>query len=65
MLIAGEKKSVPSKAVTLKVAVNSPGIPKPVVVKDTYHAVAGRRALDLAPDEGQLRGVQGRELPRH
>ena len=40
MLIAGEKKSVPSKAVTLKVAVNSPGIPKPVVVKDTYHAVA-------------------------
>jgi hypothetical protein len=39
VLIAGEKKSVPSKAVTLKVAVNSPGIPKPVVVKDTYHAV--------------------------
>jgi hypothetical protein len=40
VLIAGEQKSVPSKAVTLKVAVNSPGIPKPVVVRDTYHAVA-------------------------
>jgi hypothetical protein len=39
VLIAGEKDSVPSKAVTIKVAVNSPGIPKPVVVKDTYHAV--------------------------
>jgi hypothetical protein len=38
--IAGEKDSVPSKAVTLKVSVNSPGIPKPVVVTDTYHAVA-------------------------
>jgi hypothetical protein len=39
VLIAGEKKSVPAKAVTLKVAVNSPGIPRPVVVRDTYHAV--------------------------
>jgi hypothetical protein len=38
--IAGEKESVASKAVTLKVSVNSPGIPKPVVVKDTYHAIA-------------------------
>jgi hypothetical protein len=38
--IAGETESVPSKAVTLKVSVNSPGIPRPVVVKDTYHAVA-------------------------
>lgn len=38
--IAGQRESVPSKAVTLRVAVNSPGIPKPVVVKDTYHAVA-------------------------
>ncbi|MBA3718126.1 MAG: hypothetical protein H0W87_07875, partial [Actinobacteria bacterium] len=38
--IAGEKKSVASKAVTLRVSVNSPGIPKPVVVKDTYHAIA-------------------------
>jgi hypothetical protein len=40
VLIAGEKDSVASKAVTIKVKVNSPGIPKPVVVKDTYHAVA-------------------------
>jgi len=38
--IAGENESVPSKAVTLRVAVNSPGIPRPVVVRDTYHAVA-------------------------
>jgi hypothetical protein len=38
--IAGETESVPSKAVTLRVAVNSPGIPRPVVVNDTYHAVA-------------------------
>jgi hypothetical protein len=38
--IAGETESVASKAVTLKVAVNSPGIPKPVVVTDTYHAIA-------------------------
>ena len=37
--IAGENDSVSSKAVTLRVAVNSPGIPRPVVVKDTYHAV--------------------------
>ena len=40
VLIAGEKDSVASKAVTIKVEVNSPGIPKPVVVKDTYHAIA-------------------------
>jgi hypothetical protein len=40
VVIAGAKESVPSKAVTLKVSVNSPGIPRPVVVKDTYHAVA-------------------------
>jgi hypothetical protein len=40
VLIAGAKESVASKAVTLRVAVNSPGIPKPVVVTDTYHAVA-------------------------
>jgi hypothetical protein len=40
VLIAGETESVPSKAVTLRVAVDSPGIPRPVVVKDTYHAVA-------------------------
>jgi hypothetical protein len=38
--IAGEKGSVASKAVTIKVSVNSPGIPKPVVVTDTYHAIA-------------------------
>lgn len=38
--IAGEKSPVASKAVTIKVTVNSPGIPKPVVVKDTYHAVS-------------------------
>jgi hypothetical protein len=38
--IAGEKASVASKAVTLRVSVNSPGIPRPVVVKDTYHAIA-------------------------
>ena len=38
--IAGEQESVASKAVTLKVAVNSPGIPRPVVVTDTYHAIA-------------------------
>jgi len=38
--IAGEQKTVASKAVTLKVSVNSPGIPKPVVVTDTYHAIA-------------------------
>jgi len=38
--IAGEKDQVASKAVTLKVLVNSPGIPRPVVVKDTYHAIA-------------------------
>ena len=38
--IAGEKESVASKAVTLRVEVNSPGIPKPVVVTDTYHAIA-------------------------
>ena len=40
VLIAGEKDSVASKAVTLRVSVNSPGIPRPVVVTDTYHAVA-------------------------
>jgi hypothetical protein len=40
VLIAGQKASTPSKAVTIRVSVNSPGIPKPVVVKDTYHAVA-------------------------
>ena len=40
VLIAGEKERVPSKAVTLKVSVNSPGIPRPVTVTDTYHAVA-------------------------
>jgi hypothetical protein len=38
--IAGEQENVASKAVTLKVAVNSPGIPRPVVVTDTYHAIA-------------------------
>jgi hypothetical protein len=38
--IAGEKDTVASKAVTLRVAVNSPGIPRPVVVRDTYHAIA-------------------------
>lgn len=38
--IAGERASVASKAVTLRVSVNSPGIPKPVVVTDTYHAIA-------------------------
>jgi hypothetical protein len=38
--IAGQSDTVDSKAVTLKVVVDSPGIPKPVVVKDTYHAVA-------------------------
>jgi hypothetical protein len=38
--IAGESESVSSKAVTLRVAVNSPGIPRPVVVTDTYHAIA-------------------------
>ena len=37
--MAGERDRVASKAVTLRVAVNSPGIPRPVVVKDTYHAV--------------------------
>jgi hypothetical protein len=40
VVIAGAKESVPSKAVTLKVSVNSPGIPRPVTVTDTYHAVA-------------------------
>jgi hypothetical protein len=40
VLIAGQHSTVESKAVTLRVSVNSPGIPKPVVVKDTYHAVA-------------------------
>jgi len=39
VLIAGEKDTVPSKAVTFKVYVNSPGIPKPVVVKETYHTI--------------------------
>ena len=50
--IAGEKDSVPSKAVTLKVSVNSPGIPKPVVVTDTYHAVSvdGRWTWILTKD---------------
>lgn len=38
--IAGAKESVASKAVTLRVSVSSPGIPKPVVVTDTYHAIA-------------------------
>ena len=39
VLIAGEKDSVASKAVTLRVSVDSPGIPRPVTVKDTYHVI--------------------------
>jgi hypothetical protein len=39
VVIAGETDSVAAKAVTLRVSVNSPGIRKPVVVTDTYHAV--------------------------
>jgi hypothetical protein len=38
--IAGEKQSVESKAVTLRVSVDSPGIARPVVVTGTYHAIA-------------------------
>jgi hypothetical protein len=51
VLIAGEKERVPSKAVTLKVSVNSPG--------------RRGRALDLAAHQGKLRAVQGRDVPRH
>ena len=40
VLIAGERETVPSKAVTIRVSVASPGIPRPVVVTDTYHAIA-------------------------
>jgi hypothetical protein len=42
VVIAGETHSVASKAVTLRVSVASPGIRKPVVVTDTYHAVPVR-----------------------
>lgn len=38
--IAGEDHTVASKAVTLKVSVDYPGLPRPVVVKDTYHAIS-------------------------
>jgi hypothetical protein len=39
VLIAGESHTVDSKAVTIRVSVRSPGLPRPVVVVDTYHAV--------------------------
>jgi hypothetical protein len=39
VVIAGETHSVASTAVTIRVSVASPGIRKPVVVTDTYHAV--------------------------
>lgn len=39
VLIAGESHSVESKAVTIRVSVRSPGLPRPVIVVDTYHAV--------------------------
>lgn len=38
--IAGEDHTVPAKAVTVKVSVDYPGISKPVVVTDTYHAIS-------------------------
>ena len=38
--IAGEDHTVPAKAVTIKVSVDYPGISKPVVVEDTYHAIS-------------------------
>jgi hypothetical protein len=38
--IAGEDHTVPAKAVTIKVSVDYPGISKPVVVTDTYHAIS-------------------------
>jgi hypothetical protein len=40
VLIAGEERTVSSKAVTIRVSVDYPGLNKPVVVTDTYHAVA-------------------------
>jgi hypothetical protein len=40
VLIAGQDHTVASKAVTIRVSVDSPGISKPVVVTDTYHAIA-------------------------
>jgi hypothetical protein len=40
VLIAGQDHTVASKAVTIRVSVDSPGIPRPVVVTDTYHAIA-------------------------
>jgi len=40
VLIAGEKRTVSSKAVTIRVSVDYPGIDKPVILTDTYHAVA-------------------------
>ena len=40
VLIAGEKRTVSSKAVTIRVSVDYPGLDKPVILTDTYHAVA-------------------------
>lgn len=43
VLIAGESHTVDSKAVTIRVSVRSPGVPQPVVVTDTYHAIPVER----------------------
>ena len=40
VLIAGGSHTVPSKAVTVRVSVDSPGVDRTVVVTETYHAVA-------------------------
>jgi len=40
VLIAGEQRTVSSKAVTIRVSVDYPGIDKPVTLTDIYHAVA-------------------------
>jgi hypothetical protein len=39
VLIAGKTRTVDSEAVTIRVSVASPGIPQPVVVTDTQHAI--------------------------